>query len=101
VLHLAAAAGPGVQAKMRATGRHAQRRFAVDGEQIGLLPLVFAAPRVRAHPLGGQGAVDEHHFAIGAPRHALGIEVHGIDAQPSGNRQRAGRRRNRRRAGSS
>ena len=41
VLHLAAATGPGVQAEVRAARPHALGRFAVDGRQAGLFPVVL------------------------------------------------------------
>ncbi len=100
MLHLAAAASPGVQAKVWATRLHAQGRLAVYRAQVGLFPLVFAAPRFRADPFGGQGAINEHHLAVGAPRHPLGIEVHGIDAQPARRWQAGARQSNRFRTGS-
>jgi hypothetical protein len=82
VLHLAAAAGPGVQAEVRAAGAHALGRFAVDGRQAGLFPVVLLAVGVGADQLGGQGAIDEHHLAVGLAGHALGIQVQGLHQQP-------------------
>jgi hypothetical protein len=43
VLHLAAAAGAGVQAEVRAAGPHALAALARDGRHLALLPVVLLA----------------------------------------------------------
>ena len=82
VLHLAAAARPRVQAEVLATRAHALRAFARDGRDLALLPLVLLACHIHLHTLGGQGAFNEHHLAVGAVRHALGFEVQRLHLQP-------------------
>ena len=82
VLHLAAAAGAGVQAEVRAGGLHALRALARQRRHRALLPGVLAARHLHLHALAGQRALDEHHLAVGAARHALGLEVERLDLQP-------------------
>ena len=81
VLHLAAATGPGVQAEVRAGRPHTLGRFAVDGRQAGLFPVVLLAVGVGADHLGGQCAINEHYLAIRLAGHALGIQVQGLHQQ--------------------
>ena len=83
MLHLAAAAGAGMQAEVGAAGAHALGRFAVDGRQAGGFPVVLLAVHVGRDQLGGQSPVDEHHLAIGLAGHALGFHVHGHHFQPA------------------
>ncbi|MNV31805.1 hypothetical protein D3C71_1231260 [compost metagenome] len=83
VLHLAATAGTGVQAKVLAAGAHTLRRFAVNRHQAGLLPVVLFAVGVGGDQLERQGTVDEDHLAVGLAGNALGIQVHGLHLQPA------------------
>ncbi len=83
MLHLAAAAGTGVQTEIRAAGAHALGRFAVDGRQAGGFPVVFLAMGVGTDQFGRQGAVDEYHLAIALAGHALGVHIHGQHLQPA------------------
>ena len=83
VLHLAAAAGTGVQAEMRAAGAYTLRRFAVDRRQAGLLPVVLFAVGVRGDQLERQGTIDEDNLAIGLACNALGIQVERLHLQPA------------------
>jgi hypothetical protein len=77
VLHLAAAAGAGVQAEMRAAGAHPLRGLLVDGRDGARLPVVLLAVHVDADHLERQRAFDEHHLAIGLAGNALGLDVEG------------------------
>ena len=90
MLHLAAAASPRMQPEMRAAGFHALRRFATDGAQRALFPVVLAALGVVLHFFERQRAFDEYHHAVGLVRDALGLEVERLDREPfvAGRRQR-------------
>ncbi|MNT63897.1 hypothetical protein D3C72_2017460 [compost metagenome] len=83
MLHLAAAARTGVQAKMRAARAYALRRLTVDRRQAGLLPVVLFAVGVGRDQLKRQCAVDEDDFAVRLAGDALGVEVHGLHLQPA------------------
>ena len=83
VLHLAAAAGLGLQAKVRALGAHALRGFAVDVAERALFKRGLAAVDMGAHRLKGQSTVNENHLAIGPVGHALGFQVEGFHFQPA------------------
>ena len=73
MLHLAAAAGTGVQAEVRTARSHALRAFAPHRRHHALLPCVLAAAHVHLHLFAGQRAFDEHHLALGIAGHALGF----------------------------
>ena len=75
MLHLAAAAGAWVQAKIRATRSHTLGRLFQQGLQTALLPLVLFAVHIDGHHFKRQSAFDEHHFAVGTVRHALGVQI--------------------------
>ena len=83
VLHLAAATGALVQAKVRALGAHPLRRLGVDLGQRALLETVFGAVYLRADHLKRQCAVNKDHFAIGFVGHTLGFEVQGFHFEPA------------------
>ena len=83
VLHLAAAAGPGMQAKVGTARPHALRGFVVDLGDGALLPVVLFAVHVDRHQLERQSAFDEHNFAVRSAGDALGIHVQGADSQPA------------------
>ncbi len=83
VLHLAAAAGAGMQAEVRASRRHALRAGLAQLGQHRLLPLPLAPRHVDPHPLTGQGTLDEDDLAVGAARNPVGVEVERLDAQPA------------------
>ena len=83
VLHLAAATGPGVQAKIRAARPHTLRRLMVDLGDGALLPVVLFAVHVDRHQLERQGAFDEHDFAVRSAGDALGLHVQGAHTQPA------------------
>ncbi len=82
VLHLAAAAGAGMQAEMRTRRPHALRTLARRVRERALLPVVLAPVYLYLHPLGRQRAFDEDHLALGVVRHALRFEVERFDLEP-------------------
>ena len=59
MLHGAAAA----DAEVGAFGRHALRRFAMQGGHVGCFPIGFLAKRDEAHRLARQGAFDKNDLA--------------------------------------
>jgi hypothetical protein len=75
VLHLAAAAGTGMQAEMRARRPHPLRTLAPQRTQRGLLPLVLALVDLDLRLLAGQGTLDEDHLAFVVVGDALGLDV--------------------------
>ena len=83
VLHLAAAAGAGVQTKIRAAWPYALRRLVVNLGDGTLLPVVLFAVHIDRHQLKGQGPFNEHDFAVRAAGDALGIHVQGTHTQPA------------------
>ena len=82
VLHLATAAGAGMQAEMRAGGAHSLRTLAAQRGQCGLLPIVLAPADLDLHLFAGQRPFDEHHLAGFVVGHALGLDVERLDAKP-------------------
>ena len=90
VLHLAAAAGTGVQPEVRTARTDPLRRFAVDRGERGHLPVVLALEGAGLDPFGGERALDEHHLAVGPARDALGFQVERIDLQRPGRHARVG-----------
>jgi hypothetical protein len=83
VLHFAPAAGPGMQAKIRAAWPHALRRLVVNLGDRALLPVVLFAVHVDRHQLERQSTFDEHNFAVRSAGDALGIHVQGTHTQPA------------------
>ena len=83
VLHLAAATGSFMQAKVRALGAHALRRFHVDLGQRAFFETVLAAVDIGADHLKGKRTINKHHLAIGFVGNALGFQVQGFHFEPA------------------
>ncbi len=81
MLHLAATAGPGMQAEMRTARAHPLGGFTVDGGDGAGLPVVLAAVDLGADHLERQRALDKDHLAIRPVGDALGLDVQGFDQQ--------------------
>ena len=82
MLHLAAAASPGMQPEMRTTRRDALGGLLVHGGDRGCFPGVLLAVAGGADPFVGQGALDEDDLAVGTPCDALGVQIQGVHQQP-------------------
>ena len=84
VLHLAAATSALMQAKVRAAGFDALRRFTVDRGYRGFLEAGFLAIDVGGNHLKRQRTFNEDHLAVRFVGYALRINVEGLHLQQLG-----------------